>query len=200
MKTLLALLLFSVSCHAMTGKVVSIADGDTLTVLTSDNEQIKVRFSGIDTPEKNQAYGDKAKKALSQKVHGRKVALKNTSKDGYGRTLADVYYSGRWINLEMVKEGWAWHYKAYSKDKTLAEAEVQARKLRRGLWLDQNPIPPWEFRNGKTPKASEKAITGYWLNESSGVRHNSNCFNYENTKRGRSCKKNEGRAGGCCGG
>ena len=186
--------------------MVSISDGDTLTILTVDNQQIKVRLSGIDTPEKSQAFGMKAKQALSSKVFGKTVEVKSSGKDRYGRTIGDIYLGERWINLEMVQEGWAWHYKSYSKDKRLAEAEVNARRALRGLWVESSPVPPWEYRRGgksgssKSSKRSEKAITGYWLNESSGVRHNSNCHNYKNTKRGRACRKDEGRAGGCCGG
>lgn len=196
------LILFAfVTCSfGLEGKVVSIADGDTITILTADRQQIKVRFKGIDTPEKNQAYGTKAKQALSYKIHGRTVTLKGTSKDRYGRTVADVYHAGRWINLEMVKEGWAWHYKHYSDNNQLADAEVQAQKIRRGLWADANPVPPWEFRNGGKSNKTQAAITGHWLNTSSGVRHNSNCQHYKNTKRGKPCSKSEGRAGGCCGG
>lgn len=106
----------------------------------------------------------------------------------------------------MVKGGWAWHYKAYSKDKRLADAEVGARRTRRGLWADSHPVPPWEFRNGKSTTSksrngdSGKTITGYWLNMSSGTRHNSNCRYYENTKRGKPCGKADGKPCGGCGG
>lgn len=115
------ILLTALSTFALEGKVVSIADGDTITILTADNQQIKVRFQGIDTPEMNQAFGTKAKQALGYKLQGRMVTLKGTSTDQYGRTLADVYHAGRWINLEMVQEGWAWHYKQYSDDEKLTE-------------------------------------------------------------------------------
>ena len=92
---IICLLLFSVSvANAINGKVISIADGDTLTLLAADNQQIKVRFAGIDCPEKNQAYGTKAKQALSGKVFGRQVTLKNTSKDRYGRTVLSVDFDG----------------------------------------------------------------------------------------------------------
>lgn len=201
-KLFICLLLFVNSfAHGLTGKVVSIADGDTLTVLTADKQQVKVRLSGIDTPENNQAYGTKAKQALSSKVFGKTVRVQDNGQDRYKRTLGDIFLGDRWINLELVEEGYAWHYKAYSKDKRLAQAEVQARQAKRGLWADSNPVPPWEFRRGgKKAGSNDKAVIGYWLNTSSGVRHNSNCRNYENTKRGRACGKDDGRAGGCCGG
>ncbi len=128
-------------------------------------------------------------------------------KDRYGRTLGDIYLGERWINLEMVSEGYAWHYKAYSKDKKLAAAEVVARKGKKGLWADSDPVPPWEYRkagskstSSKSDTSKPKAVTGYWLNTSSGTRHNSNCRYYENTKRGKPCGKAEGRPCGTCGG
>ena len=183
-------------------KVISIADGDTCTVLTANNEQVKIRLAGIDTPERSQAYGAKAKKALSDKIFGKTIEVKAQNKDRYGRTIADLYVGSRWINLELVAEGWAWHYKHYSKDKKLAEAEIRARSSKKGLWRDKSPTPPWEYRRGgsKSKSQSQPAITGYWLNTSSDKRHNSNCRNYKNTKRGRPCSVNEGSACGLCGG
>lgn len=196
-----ALMLFSES-----GKVISIADGDTCTVLTSSREQIKIRLAGIDTPEKSQAYGTKAKQALSSKIYNKTVRIAGQSKDRYGRVIADIYVGKRWVNLEMVKEGWAWHYKRYSKDSQLAAAETQAKKLKKGLWKDSDPTPPWDYRRGGSSSGSKSsvkkaaAVTGYWLNTSSNKRHNSNCRNYHNTKRGRPCGPYEGSACGLCGG
>ena len=209
MKKIILCLLIIISsfAHGLTGKVVSIVDGDMFTLLTIDNQQVKVRLYGIDTPEKNQAYGTVAKQMLSGKVSGYVIRVVDHGTDQYGRTLGDVYLGDLWINLEMVKGGWAWHYKAYSDDERLAKAEVEARAARRGLWAGSDPMPPWEFRqkarsgnSGASGKQQQPAVTGYWLNTSSGVRHNSNCSNYKNTKRGKSCSKDEGRPGGCCGG
>jgi micrococcal nuclease len=115
--TCLIFILFSITAFALTGKVVSIADGDTLTVLTPEKQQIKVRLSGIDTPERKQAFGTQAKQALSSKVFSKTIRVRDNGKDRYGRTLGDLYLGERWINLELVSEGCAWHYKAYSKDK-----------------------------------------------------------------------------------
>jgi micrococcal nuclease len=125
--TCLIFILFSITAFALTGKVVSIADGDTLTILTADKQQIKVRLSGIDTPERKQAFGTQAKQALSSKVFSKTIRVQDNGKDRYGRTLGDIYLGERWINLEMVAEGYAWHYKAYSKDKRLGDAEGTAR-------------------------------------------------------------------------
>ena len=194
--------------ESFVGKVVKVTDGDTITVLQSDGDtkaSVKVRLSGIDTPEKAQAYGTKAKAALSSKVFGKTVTIRYSEKDRYGRTIGDVYLGGAWLNLQMVSEGWAWHYKQYSKDKQLADAETKARASRKGLWADPNqPTPPWEFRRGKrTSKAKAKAPESgglYWLNTSSGSRHNDGCKYFKNTKRGRMCGSGDGKGCGMCGG
>ena len=160
-KLILCLVLFiNTLAYGLTGKVVSIADGDTLTVLTEDKQQVKVRLSGIDTPEKNQAYGTQAKQMLSGKVFGYVVRVEDHGKDQYGRTLGDVYLGDLWINYEMVKGGWAWHYKQYSDDERLAKAEKEARLARRGLWAGPNPMPPWDFRRAQ--RAGDTESTRNW--------------------------------------
>ncbi len=129
----------------LSGKVVSVADGDTLTVLV-DRKQVKVRLEGIDAPERSQAFGAKSKDALTELVAGKVVTVHKTGEDRYGRTLARVHLDSEEINSLMVARGFAWHYKQYSKDKTLAELEDKARSERVGLWADARPVPPWEFR------------------------------------------------------
>jgi len=211
MKKLLCLLLpllFSLSALAYQAKVVGIADGDTCTVLTADKQQVKIRLAGIDTPEKSQAFGTKAKQALSDKVFGQTIEVKEQTKDRYGRTVADLYLGARWINLEMVAEGWAWHYKQYSKDTQLAGAEQAARTAKLGLWADGSPTPPWDFRRGGKVESRTQEQTSlqqpveadYWLNTSSNTRHNSRCKYFNNTKQGRPCSRDEGKACGMCGG
>ncbi len=139
------------------GKVVGISDGDTLTLLV-DQTQYKVRLDGIDAPESHQAFGTKSKQALGDKVFGKPVRVTNKGPDRYGRTLGVVWVGDRNINLEMVKDGLAWHYKQFSKDKSLADAELEARRAKRGLWADANPTPPWEYRkpDGKSSETAEK--------------------------------------------
>ena len=128
------------------GKIVSIADGDTVTVLDAEKVQHKIRLSGIDAPEKGQAFGTKSKERLSEKIGEKEVVVKWKDKDRYGRVLGEIYLGDRHINLEMVQDGLAWHYKQYSKSKELAAAEDDARKTKKGLWADKEPVPPWEFR------------------------------------------------------
>jgi hypothetical protein len=127
--------------------------------------------------------------------------------DRYGRTVAKVFVGETDVNMALVKAGLAWHYKAFSNDAGLAKAEEEARGKLAGLWADKNPIPPWEFRKSGSDKketqpaaSSAQTETKYWLNTSSGVRHNSTCKNYRNTARGREATATEGKACGICGG
>ena len=131
------------------GDVVRVVDGDTLVVLDDTKTQHRVRLEGIDCPEAGQDYGTKATKAIAEKVSRKRVRLQWMTKDPYDRVLADVHLGSRWINREMVEEGWAWHYKKYSASQGLAEAETRARAAKAGLWQGKAPIPPWEFR--RTP-------------------------------------------------
>jgi endonuclease YncB( thermonuclease family) len=205
--TLLLLVTSIGFAESFVGKVIKATDGDTITVLRNDGANkisVKVRLAGIDTPERSQDYGSKAKSALSSKVFGKTVTIRYSEKDRYGRTIGDVYLGDAWINLQMVSEGFAWHYKHYSKDKQLAAAETNARASRKGLWADpKSPVPPWEFRRGKrTSKAKAKAPESgglRWLNTSSGSRHNQGCTYFKNTKRGRMCGPNGGFLHPCIG-
>ena len=131
-----------------TGKVVKVADGDTITVLF-DKTQHRIRLAGIDAPESKQAFGTRARQALADKVFGKEVKVVWKKRDKYKRILGNIYLDGRWVNKEMVAEGWAWHYRYFSSDRELAKAEAAAKEAKKGLWADADPIPPWEFRKMK---------------------------------------------------
>jgi len=149
--TILTLLLaFTASAFEFSGKVVAVADGDTITVLYKGKQQYKVRLQHIDCPESSQAFGTKAKQTLSAKVFGKIVSVKWTERDKYKRILGDVYIGKRRINAEMVNEGMAWHYKFFSKDASIGAIEAKARAAKRGIWSQPNPVPPWEFRRKKS--------------------------------------------------
>jgi micrococcal nuclease len=195
-------------------KVVGISDGDTLTVL-KNREQIKIRLEGIDTPEKAQAFGSKAKSALADLVASKTISVHQTGTDKYGRTLARVIVDGDDVSESLVTQGMAWHYKEYSTDETLASLEDKARAEKIGLWSESNALPPWEFR--KRQRGNNRPTVGSdvpavaepgpstsdslnWLNTSSNVRHNASCQYFKNTKKGRLCGPNEGKACGACGG
>ena len=136
MKRYIPILLLALTAQAFefTGKVVGVTDGDTLNVLYQGKKQYKIRLQHIDCPESAQDFGTKAKQALSKMVFGKVVTIKFEEMDRYKRILGDVYVGKQWVNLEMVQEGMAWHYKYYSKDATMAAAETMARTAKAGIW------------------------------------------------------------------
>lgn len=134
----------------LTGRVVRVADGDTVSVLDKSNTQHKVRLFGIDTPERDQPHGKAARKALSAIVAGKNVGVVVVEKDSYGRTVGTVYLQDSNINVAMVQAGHAWWYRYYAPHNRLLEAtEQQARKAKLGLWADPGPVPPWDWRRGR---------------------------------------------------
>lgn len=144
----LALLFTPHEIHtAFASSVIGVLDGDTIEVL-HDNRPERIRLSGIDCPEKGQAYGTKAKQATSALVFGKEVTLETHGTDKYGRTIADVSLpDGLNVNLELVRNGWCWWYQKYAPDNViLAELQRRARRSGLGLWADPNPVPPWEWR------------------------------------------------------
>ena len=149
-----SILLLQVFCEAseersFSGKIVGVSDGDTLKVMNEGRAE-KVRLLGIDCPEKAQAYGKKAKQFASDLAFGKVVTVKFSNRDLYGRILGEVWLeNGRSLNQELLKAGLAWWYRRYSKDKALEKMETEARKAKKGLWADPNPIPPWEWRKSK---------------------------------------------------
>lgn len=130
------------------GKVIKIVDGDTYDVLTSDFKTIRIRMNGIDAPEKKQAFGEKSKDYLGSLCFGKTVKIVPISYDRNKRLIADSF-TDRDLNLSraMLRAGYAWHFKKYSKDKKMADDEDHARKIRAGLWVDNEPIAPWVFRS-----------------------------------------------------
>ncbi|MBL3520276.1 thermonuclease family protein [Arcobacter lanthieri] len=128
------------------GKVVKVSDGDTVTILTKDNIQHKIRLNDIDAPESKQAFGNKSKDNLAKYIAGKTVKVEYKTKDRYKRILGTIYYNNTDINLQQVKDGYAWVYKKYSKNQDYYNAEKVARENKKGLWIDKNPVAPWEFR------------------------------------------------------
>ena len=128
------------------GSVVTVIDGDTIKICDSTGRYHTIRLMEIDAPELLQRSGKKAKKALTNKIHGRDVTVESATHDSYGRMLGKVYYQNRWINKEMLDEGWAWHFKWYSDNLELARAERIARETELGLWQHKDSTPPWEYR------------------------------------------------------
>lgn len=144
-------------CFAETysGRVVGIADGDTITVLESGNVQHKIRLAGIDAPEKKQPYGQVSKEHLSALIFDKTVSIETTKLDRYKREIGKVLLGDKDINIEQIKSGLAWHYKKYTKaqpaedQRTYSVAEEQARAQKVGLWKEPEPVAPWDFRHMK---------------------------------------------------
>lgn len=134
------------------GRVVGVQDGDTITVLDSSNANHRIRLLGIDAPENGQPFGNRSGENLSQAIFNRVVTIEWSKHDRYGRIVGKVVLEGQDICLEQIKTGMAWHYKYYQDDQTredrqlYAAAEIAARATSVGLWIDPNPIPPWDFR------------------------------------------------------
>jgi|APFre7841882724_1041349.scaffolds.fasta_scaffold142238_2 endonuclease YncB( thermonuclease family) len=148
----LVLLAITASAGTLTGRVVGIADGDTLTILDATNTQHKIRLAGLDSPEKGQPFGQVCKKSLSDLAYDRVVAVESSKLDKYGRVIGKVLVNGQDVNLEQVRRGCGWHYKKYQNEQILDDrlsyiaAEESARASRVGLWTDNEPMPPWEWR------------------------------------------------------
>lgn len=138
----------SLAAGDITCEVVGISDGDTLTCLTAERLQLKVRLAEIDTPEKAQPYGQKAKQALSDLAFKKTITLQVQDRDRYGRTVARVSVAGQDVNREMVRRGAAWVYRQYNRDKLLLQDEAEAKAARRGLWAlpEADIVAPWEWR------------------------------------------------------
>jgi micrococcal nuclease len=142
---LIIICFFSCSTEQQTGKVVKVIDGDTFDLMS--DKKIRVRMFGIDSPERGQAFSVKAREFTAALIAGKEINVTIRNKDRYGRSVCDVYLNdGTYVNAEIVKAGYAWLFTRYSNDDTLAQLEEDARKNKRGLWQDDNPLPPWEFR------------------------------------------------------
>ena len=157
------------------GKVVNIADGDTVTIVVVDDsiksrflqplssqpsskKQYRIRLNDIDAPESKQAFGNKSKDNLKNYIYQKDVVVKYETKDRYGRILGTIYYQNKDINLKQVEDGYAWVYRQYSNKQNYIKAEKEARDNKKGLWSDKNPTEPWEFRKQKKGKHKWKKL------------------------------------------
>ena len=146
---------FPVNAH----KVIGISDGDTLTLLV-ERKPIKIRLANIDAPEKQQAFGQRAKESLSALCWGKDAQYVPQNQDRYGRTVAVVTCGGVEVNRAQVQRGLAWVYTQYNKDPDLPGLEREARTKQAGLWSERRPIAPWEFRHPSTPISAGPCLVG----------------------------------------
>lgn len=147
-------LALNTEANELTGKVVSVSDGDTIRVLVN-NQQLKIRLGGIDAPESDQPFGPASKRYLAEAVAGKMVVVVYEKMDRYGRIIGKVLLDGADMNLRQVRAGYAWWYEYYKRDQSQADqqtysaAEQQARGSRVGLWFNSSPINPYDWRRGK---------------------------------------------------
>ena len=164
MRKFIFILLLFISCNppstepaeTIKGKVVSVADGDTMTILTDSKERIKVRLYGIDAPEKGQDFSSKARTYLNDLCYGKTVKVKKKGIDQYDRVLGIVYLDELNLNREMVKEGLAWYYNHYVEDPVLEELEKTARQQKLNIWSLKSPTPPYEYRKKQRSERSDR--------------------------------------------
>jgi endonuclease YncB( thermonuclease family) len=140
------------SSETWEGRVVRVVDGDTFVLLVAGNVQERVRLAGIDCPERGQAFGTKAKETLLARVGGKDVTVEWGKRDRYKRVVGKVIDGAGDVNLALVRSGMCWWYRKYAGEQSdvdqvlYEDAERKAREGRVGLWRDQAPVPPWEWR------------------------------------------------------
>lgn len=149
----LMLTIATASADSLTGRVVKIADGDTLT-LAVGRQHHKIRIAAIDAPERYQAWGDRSRTHLSSLALNQAAVANCSGFDQWGHRLCKLTVNNRDIGLTQIEEGMAWWSRQNANEQPAAEqsaygsAELMAKLKRRGLWRDTNPMPPWDFRGG----------------------------------------------------
>lgn len=162
----------------VTAAVTDVVDGDTFKVRVGAVED-EVRVFGVDAPEGPQKFGQDAKRFAERWLPGRTVWLLPRGKDRGGRLVASVRVSGKDFGAELVGAGYAWHYVTFAPRETeLAAREREARRAGRGLWRDNAPQPPWEFRNSAPPPTG-RASVAFRGNQNSRVFHAPGCRDYD---------------------
>jgi endonuclease YncB( thermonuclease family) len=143
-------LLLCCASEEQSGHVVKVIDGDTFE-MKSGNEKIRVRLFGIDSPERGQPFNVKAKEFTASLIAGKDIRVVVVDRDRYGRSVAEAYLmDGTHVNAAIVEAGYAWHFKQYSEDPELARLEAGAHAKRKGLWEEENPVAPWDFRRRRS--------------------------------------------------
>lgn len=136
-----------ISYSQIYGRIIKVFDGDTVLLLDNENNQLKIRVADIDCPEYKQPFSKVAKKFTSKQIFGKYVRVLSKGKDKYGRVIGFIKYdSNKDLSEELLKNGLAWHYSRYSTSEYFIILETQAKENRIGLWVQDNPIAPWNYR------------------------------------------------------
>jgi len=133
----------------LAGRVIGVHDGDTVTLLMEDNQQIKVRLAQIDAPEINQEFGQESKQSLRNMVFECDVRVEKETIDKYGRTVGMIYVGDINVNKAQVSQGMAWAYRQFVHDQSLIQDEENAHLSHMGLWANQDPVAPWSYRHNQ---------------------------------------------------
>jgi endonuclease YncB( thermonuclease family) len=134
------------------GKIERVVDGDTVVFLSATGQRIRLRLAGIDAPEMAMPYGGLAKNMLIQLVGASDVTVHATKLDRFGRAIAKVIAKDGDVNLALINQGLAWHYKRYAHEQTASDADAyaqtenEAKAREAGLWKETRPVPPWAYR------------------------------------------------------
>jgi micrococcal nuclease len=150
-KTALFVLLFTIimtgwaRAESFTGKVTSVTDGNTITVIYSNKER-QMKISGVDCPDLDQPYGTEAKDFLVALIGGREIWVNVERMDHFNRSISKITLNGEDVAVQVVQAGLGWYDTRYSSNVQIAEAQARARASKSGLWSQEKPIPPWEFR------------------------------------------------------
>jgi len=150
----LVVLLLAASANAETlhGQVVSIADGDTITILDAQRQQHKIRLAQIDAPEKSQPFGMRSKQSLSDLAFGKEAHADCPDTDRYRRKVCRITIQNTDVNAEQLRRGMAWVYRQYARNPAYYQLEENARIARLGLWAEPQAVPPWEWRKQQRRK------------------------------------------------
>lgn len=159
---ILFLLIFICSfSEVITGRVLYVSDGDTLT-MDVEGQKEKIRFYGIDAPETSQSGGLESKEFVLKRVRNKDIEVEVTDVDRYNRKIGKIYYdNGVYLNEKIIRNGHAWWYQQYARrDMDLKDAEEYARSNKLGLWAKASPVAPWEWRRGVRSSKSTSQIEG----------------------------------------
>ncbi len=157
-----ALLPTTALAERLSGRTVKVLDGDTIDLLLVDKTTMRVRLAGIDAPEKGQAFSERSREHLAQLVASKVVSVEWSKRDRYNRIIGKVLVDGRDVCLDQVRSGFAWHFKRYEREQssedrsTYGAAEIRARSARIGLWADQSPVAPWDYRSNRKNKGGQR--------------------------------------------
>jgi len=156
---ILGALVYPTLLFAWEGKVVGVTDGDTIKVL-KDGIQVKIRLASIDCPEKGQPWNKRAKQFTSLLLLNKTVLVLPVDENRHGRIVAWVFFEVINVSKALLRAGLAWHYRQHFSDSLLTALEMEARVMKKGLWSEPDPVPPWEWRKMKKAGKTQFEFSG----------------------------------------